>query len=191
MPDRELRVARTSHNDRCRLRTHYCATDVSEAMVLESVLKAAAIIGLVVALFQLLIWAYRLILARARRLQTNQVLVWAVGLIRACYTRKKRYPHTEMRNDVEIAIFEHSGQPAGSTDVVDVDDTVLWTHQISKKTTLNGSAPLRPHRGETLIDSAVQATGVNNNINQVLRRRLVQGCDWGYLFNVKGEFITL
>src|SRR5271169_4334402 len=70
-------------------------------MVLESALTVAAVVGLVVALLQLLVWAYQLIAA-------------CDGYLR------KRNSRDPRRHDVELAFLEPSGQSARSADTTSV-----------------------------------------------------------------------
>lgn len=144
-------------------------------MGLESTLTAAAIIGLVVALLQLIIWVYQLVRACGRHVETNRILTLAVNMIGACYTRPRRRPYTETQSDVEMAILETVRPSSSSTNLDYVDQTVLRTRQISKNVTPERDVPepetLRLRTQELPTDATMQATGVDNLVVQVPRRR--------------------
>lgn len=158
-------------------------------MGLESTLTAAAIIGLVVALLQLIIWACRLVHACGPYFETNQVVMWAVEVIGACYTRLRRPPYAEMQSDVEMANFETIRPSSSSTNLDYVDQTVLRTRQISKNVTAERDVPepetLRLRTQEMPTDATIQATGVDTLVAQVFRKRLrrmrkAESCDRWY-----------
>ena len=104
----------TKVNGRRRLRTTVCTSLRRGSNMVFDIANAAAIIGLVVASVQLLIWM--LLVLRACASRRNQVIVWAAEFIRACdqYIRKRRRSRTA-RNDEEIAILEPSSLLTGST----------------------------------------------------------------------------
>ena len=160
-------------------------------MGLELVLRAAAIVGFIVALLQLLIWAFVLLRACNRYYQP---LTWAIGLIQAChrYIRKRRQSYTTTRNDLEMAIIKPSSRITclSATNADYVQEMAVRTCHISGqkghiRTTSDesGVATRRSDKNIPPTNGAISATGVHDPVLQRftrLRWRANIACDFCY-----------
>jgi len=186
-------------------RTFLRYDDIGSRMAPETALTAAAIIGLVVALLQLLIWAFKLIQACIRYIQrTYQPLKWATRLIYACHrcVWKRRKSQTTTRNDVEMAILKPSSEITNSTSEEYVLGMVVRTCRISCRkghittnTHDSGVATQGSHKDSPPTSTDIQATGLDNPVvAHFLRQRSrhnATACDRCYCKHKRVYFARL
>ena len=186
-------------------RTFFRYYGIESRMPLETLLTAAAIIGFIVALLQLLIWAFVLLRACIRYIRrTYHPLLWASGLIHACrrYIRKRPQSYTTTRKDLEMAIIKPSNRITGlsATHADYVHDMAARTCQISGQkgrirtnSDESGVATRRSDKNIPPTNAGISATGVHDSVMPRFRlvRRKRGACDLCYDEHERVDFAGL